>query len=126
MSLPLPRTVAIRRAAEHSGRLAEQDVASAYRARGYTILCKRLRTGAGEIDLVAASASHLVFVEVKARQSLHEAAYAISPRQQARLLEAAAVALATNPAWQRENTRFDVALVTPAGITHLPDAIRHQ
>ncbi len=119
-------TTITRRAAERAGRLAENDVASRFRADGFVILAVRLRTGAGEIDLVAANATTIVFVEVKARKSLFAAAYAISPRQQARLLEAAGVALANNPAWQRENTRFDVALVTPAGVTHLPDAIRYN
>jgi putative endonuclease len=115
-----------RRAAERSGRLAEHEVAAAFRAKGFAIIAERLRTGAGEIDLVAVSANTVVFVEVKARKSLAEAAYAISSRQQARLLEAASVALASNPAWQRDNTRFDVAFVTPAGVTHLPDAIRYN
>jgi putative endonuclease len=117
---------ATRRAAEHAGRTAERDVAAFYRALGYTILAARLRTGAGELDLVAATARDIVFVEVKARKSLFEAAHAIPPRQQARLLEAASVALLTNPSWQRENTSFDVALVTPAGITRLIGAIRYN
>jgi putative endonuclease len=126
---PLPTTNITsirRRTAERAGRLAEDDVASRLRADGFEILAARLRTGAGEIDLVAADDTTIVFVEVKARQSLLAAAYAISPRQQARLLEAAGVALANNPAWQRENTRFDVALVTPAGVTLLRDAIRYN
>jgi len=125
--LPTPNFTSImRRTAERAGRRAENDVASTFRADGFVILAARLQTGAGEIDLVAANATTIVFVEVKARKSLAAAAYAISPRQQARLLEAAGAALANNPAWQRENTRFDVAFVTPAGVTHLPDAIRYN
>lgn len=75
-----------RRAAETRGRQAEDEVASLLRGRGFKILALRLRTGAGEIDIVAADARRLVFVEVKARASVSEAAYAVSPRQQARLI----------------------------------------
>jgi putative endonuclease len=115
-------TQARRRAAEHNGRLAERDVAAFFQARGFTILAERLRTGVGEIDLVVADDTQLIFIEVKAFDALH----AVSPRQQARLLGAASVALATTPGWAREKTSFDVALVTASGITHLSDAIRYN
>jgi putative endonuclease len=115
-----------RRACEHLGRIAEDDVAADWEQRGYTVLARRLRTSAGELDLVAASAEILVFIEVKARRSWAEAAYSVSPRQQARLLEAASLALACNPEWARENTRFDVALVCRGEIQTIEDALRHQ
>jgi putative endonuclease len=41
---------------------------------------KRFRTPYGEIDIVARRRNLLVFVEVKARASLDEAAYAVTPR----------------------------------------------
>jgi putative endonuclease len=119
-------TQARRRAAEHNGRLAERDVAAFFQARGFTILAERLRTGVGEIDLVVADDTQLIFIEVKARRTMFDALHAISPRQQARLLGAASVALATTPGWAREKTSFDVALVTASGITHLSDAIRYN
>lgn len=115
-----------RRAAENLGRLAEEDVAAFWRARGYDILAQRLRTGVGEIDLILADRVTLVFVEVKARKSMAEAAYSVSPRQQARLLEAANLALAKHDDWQRENIRFDVALVCNGVIEHVEDAIRYH
>ncbi len=68
----------------------------------------------------------LVFVEVKARKTMAEAAYAVSPRQQARLLEAASLALATHSHWERPGVRFDVALVYAGGIEHIEDAIRYN
>ena len=84
----------------------------------------RLKTGSGEIDIVAADARCLIFVEVKARPSFLEAAYALSPRQQARLIQAAAIALALHEAWARPEIRFDAALVAGAGIQFIEDAIR--
>jgi putative endonuclease len=114
------------RAAEVLGRNAEDEVARHWRDKGFGILAQRLRTGAGEIDLVVANAEVLVFVEVKARKTMAQAAYAVSPRQQARLLEAASVALATHEDWERPCTRFDVALVYPGGVAHIEDAIRYN
>jgi putative endonuclease len=125
-SLSSSPTPAKRRAAEFLGRVAEADIAAHWEAQGYEILARRLRTSAGEIDLVVASGETLIFIEVKARTTLAAAAYAVSPRQQARLLEAASISLATHPAWQRSATRFDVALVSPAGIAHIEDAIRYH
>jgi len=113
-----------RRAAETRGRQAEDEVASLLRGRGFEILALRLKTSAGEIDIVAADARCLVFVEVKARASVSEAAYAVSPRQQARLIQAAALVMARNASWARPETRFDAALVAGGGIEIIEDAIR--
>jgi len=115
-----------RRAAEQLGRKAEDGVALEWKARGFEILARRLRTGGGELDLVVADEQTLVFIEVKARRSLHEAAFSVPRAQQARLLDGAGYALAANPAWQRPDTRFDVALVFPGGIEMIEDAIRYQ
>jgi putative endonuclease len=113
-----------RRQAEARGRQAEDSVAAIWRSRGYDVLAQRLRTQSGEIDLVVANPSTLIFVEVKARQSFSQAAYAVQPRQQSRLLEAASAALAEHAEWHRPDTRFDVALVCNGAIRHIRDAIR--
>jgi putative endonuclease len=116
-----------RRAAEMSGRQAERDAEAYLAAQGYTVLARRLRSPAGEIDLVLADRDILLFVEVKARSSLAEAAYAVSPRQQARLLAAAGAAMAQHPEWARPCTRFDVVLFGAGGACqHIEDAVRYQ
>ncbi len=119
-------SLARRRAAQTLGCDAEELVAEKLTASGYTILARRLRTGAGEIDLIAANAQRLLFIEVKARPSLSAAAYAVSARQQARLLAAASVVLAAHPEWAREETRFDVALVAGGVVDVIRDAIRYS
>ncbi len=124
--IPTQPVPARRRAAEILGRGAEAQVAVLFEAQGYTILANRLRTGAGEIDLVAANAARLRFVEVKARRCAADAAYAITPRQQARLLEAASLALALHPGWARGEISFDVALVSNGNVDILEDAIRYH
>jgi putative endonuclease len=120
------KSLARRRAAQALGCNAEELAAAKLTASGYTILARRLRTAAGEIDLIAANDRRLLFIEVKARASFTEAAYAVSARQQGRLLEAASLALAMHPAWARAETRFDVALVAAGAVRVIRDAIRYS
>jgi putative endonuclease len=111
-------------AADALGRHAEDMVARSWQAQGFEVLARRLRTGAGEIDLVVANASTLVFVEVKSRRDVEAAAYAVMPRQQRRLLAAAESALGAHEQWHRPETRFDVALVCKGAVHEIRDAIR--
>src|SRR5438105_2005746 len=61
-------TEARRQAAEKRGRRSETFAALLLRLKGYRILGRRVRTHAGEIDLIARAPSGLVcFIEVKAR-----------------------------------------------------------
>jgi putative endonuclease len=100
-------------------RVLEQD--------GFVVLARRLRTEAGEIDIVAATSDLLSIVEVKARQSLADAALALGPRQQARLLAAAEIVLAEHPDWAREGMRFDLIVVDAAGtMRRICDAFRNE
>ena len=82
-------------------------------AKGYRILAKRFRTPYGEIDLVARKRNLLVFVEVKARASLDEAAYAVTPRQQQRIINAAQGWLMAHPEHAEFDMRFDAMLIAP-------------
>jgi putative endonuclease len=122
-----PRRQASGRASQAGGIAAEAAAAAALEADGWTILARRLRTPEGEIDLVAECRGLLAFVEVKSRPRLSDAAYALSPRQRARLLRAGAVALAENPGWGREGVRFDVLLVDAEGaVRRIADAFRAE
>jgi putative endonuclease len=110
-----------------SGLAAEEAASTALVADGWTILARRLRTAAGEIDLVAERAGLLALVEVKARPSLAGAAIALGPQQRARLLAAAAIIAAENPAWGAAGMRFDVMLVDAAGrVRRIADAFREE
>lgn len=104
-------------AAFRTGISAESRAAAYLVAKGYRILAKRFRTPHGEIDLVAKKRNLLVFVEVKARASLDEAAYAVTPRQQRRIIDAAQGWLMTHPEHAEFEMRFDVMLIAPR---HLP------
>jgi putative endonuclease len=113
------------RAAHRLGVVAEQAACAALEADGWLVLARRLRTKAGEIDLVAERDGLLAFVEVKARPNLAIAAFALGPRQRARLLAAAEIALAQHPEWGRAGVRFDVLLVdAESRVRRIADAFR--
>jgi putative endonuclease len=102
-----------RLAAFRTGLSAESRAAAYLMAKGYRILAKRFRTPYGEIDLVARKRALLAFIEVKARASLDEAAYAVTPRQQSRIIEAAQAWLMTHPEHAEFEIRFDAVLIAP-------------
>ncbi len=102
-----------RQAAEARGRRAETLAAAMLRLKGYRILARRARTGAGEIDLVASRGGLLVFVEVKARRTQESADAAIAPRDRARLVRAAAAWRAHAGVSSAQAARFDLVLITP-------------
>jgi putative endonuclease len=104
-------------AAFRTGLSAETRAAAYLMAKGYRILAKRFRTPHGEIDLVAKKRSLVAFIEVKARASLDEAAYAVTPRQQARIIAAAQGWLMAHPEHAEFDLRFDAVLIAPR---HLP------
>src|SRR5580693_3963492 len=76
-------------AAFRTGLSAESRAAAYLMAKGYRILAKRFRTPYGEIDIVARRRNLVAFVEVKARATLDDAAFAVTPRQQGRIIDAA-------------------------------------
>lgn len=111
--------------AYRTGIAAEEAACAALRADGWTILGRRLRTAAGEVDIVARRDDLLVFAEVKARPTLADAALALSSRQRARLLLAGEILLGDNPAWRTAALRFDVLVVDAAGtVRRIRDAFR--
>jgi putative endonuclease len=104
---------------------SESIACAALEADGWTILARRLRTPAGEIDIAAERAGLLAFIEVKARPALSDAAIALTPRQRKRLLAAGEIALAEHPHWGNEGVRFDVLLVDAHGaVRRITDAFR--
>jgi len=100
-------------AAFQTGLSAESRAAAWLIAHGYRILSRRFRTPVGEIDIVARRRNLIAFIEVKARADLDEAAYAVTPRQQQRIIAAAQAWLARNPQYERHDMRFDAILVAP-------------
>ncbi len=127
---PIPRPSARQnrgKASQARGVRSEALAARVLVAEGWQILAERCRTGAGEIDLIITREGVLVFVEVKSRASLADAAYALGPRQMQRLLAAAEAWMAANPDQGEAGVRFDVMLVDPAGqVRRIVDAMRAE
>ena len=103
-------------AAFRTGISAESRAAAFLMAKGYRILAKRYRTPHGEIDIVARRRNLVAFVEVKARPSLDEAAYAVTPRQQQRIINAAQGWLVAHPEHAEFELRFDAMLIAPRSL----------
>jgi putative endonuclease len=106
------------RGAAWTGRAAEAIAERLYLGEGARVLARRWRCAEGEIDLVLALGPALVFVEVKARRSLEDAAAALSAVQAARIAAAATRFLAADPAaGGHGEARIDVVLVARDGTT---------
>jgi putative endonuclease len=104
-------------AAFRTGLSAESRCAAWLIAKGYRIIARRFRSHAGEIDIIARRRGVTAFIEVKARATLDEAAYAVTPYQQQRIIAAASAWLATHPKYSNDALRFDAMLIAPG---HLP------
>ncbi len=102
-----------RLAAFRLGISAESRAALFLIAKAYRIVARRWKTPFGEIDIVARRRRDLVFVEVKAREHLDDAAEAITERTRRRIVAAAEMWLAHRPQDAQCAIRFDVILVAP-------------
>src|ERR1043166_4784566 len=118
---PAPRPE--RQVAFRLGLSAESRAAAFLIAKGYRIVARRWRNPVGEIDIVARRRGTLIFVEVKARATLDEAAEAVIVRQRRRIIGAAEAWLAGHPDDVRCDMRFDAVLVAPGKMPrHIPAA----
>lgn len=90
------------------GAEAEEAAVAWLRRQGYRVVERNVRTGAGEIDLVARDGGVLCFVEIKARggPGFGPAVGAVTAAKQRRLVRAARLWLARHPT--DAPCRFDV------------------
>jgi putative endonuclease len=109
---PRPERVA----AFRLGLSAESRAAMLLIAKGYRIAARRWKTPFGEVDIVARRRRELVFVEVKAREHVEEAAEAVTEKTKRRILAAAELWLAHHPDDAQRYIRFDVILVAPRSV----------
>ena len=97
------------------GRRAEELAALILRLKGYTIVGRRWKSAAGEIDLIAATAKRLHFIEVKRTPGTTDADAheAVSHGQRARIHAAAETWLARHAGYRDFEMHFDLVLVAP-------------
>lgn len=101
-----------RRAAEARGRDGERRAAWWLWLKGWKILDRRVRTPAGEVDLVARRGNLIAFVEVKTRATQQALDFAIDERRLSRVA-AAAEFLMPRYAGPGDDIRVDVILIAP-------------
>ena len=112
-----------RKRREQLGRDAEDRAAAYLEREGFALVGRRVRTPAGEVDLIAYREPLLAFVEVKARASAGRGLHSLSPRQATRIAGAAEWFLAENPGYADAIVRFDLIVVVPGGKPrHFTDA----
>ena len=112
-----------RQVAFRTGPSAESRAALLLIAKGFRILARRWKSPVGEIDIVARRRGLLVFVEVKARETLDDAAWSVTERQRGRIVAAAEAWLARYPDDSVRDIRFDAMLVAPRRVPrHIPAA----
>lgn len=101
-----------RQRAERGGRRAEGIAAWWLRLSGWTILARRVRTPVGEVDLIARRGRITAFIEVKARASDGDSAFALDDYRLRRVV-AAAEALAPRFARPGGDIRVDAMFIVP-------------
>jgi putative endonuclease len=101
-----------RQQAEQRGRKGEAYAALWLRMKGWRILAERVRTPAGEVDLVAKRGNLVAFIEVKTRATDAELDHAIDDYRLCRVAAAAEI-LIPRFATKGEDIRIDVILIAP-------------
>jgi putative endonuclease len=115
----------LRRRREQGGRKAENAAALWLQLKGYRILDRRVRTGSGEIDLVALRGKILAFVEVKARARRETAIEAVTPGSRQRIEQAAIAWCSRRRGMDQRNWRYDLIAISPGKLPyHIRDAWR--
>ncbi|RZJ04449.1 MAG: YraN family protein [Brevundimonas sp.] len=99
--------------AHRAGHGSEWLAAALLMAKGYQILGFRLKTRAGEIDILARRGRTLAVVEVKRRTTLDAAVLALSPDQFDRLLAAGRAVLRQRPSLAGHVLRIDMVALAP-------------
>ncbi|MFD1034318.1 YraN family protein [Sphingomonas hankookensis] len=108
---PRPRSRASRVAADDAGRRGERIAGWWLRLKGWRILARRVRTKAGEVDLIARRGDIVAFVEVKTRATAADLDHAIDERRLARVAAAAGLLAPTYA--EGCDVRIDVILLAP-------------
>ena len=108
-----PRDQRERQRAERWGRMAEAIASAHMIARGYRIEARNWRTASGEVDIIARRGDLVVFVEVKARDTVGAALDAVSYASRRRIEGAGQDWLAQQPDGTSLSWRNDLIAVLP-------------
>jgi putative endonuclease len=102
---------------------AGEDIAARFLAqRGFTLLERNWRGGAGEIDIVARDGESTVFVEVKTHSDPGFLEWSVGADKRRRIVSASRSWLAAHPRSDAGFVRYDVVLVGNGSVEHIRDA----
>ena len=112
-----------RQQAHTHGHHAETIALWYLRLKGYQLLAQRYKSPVGEIDLIMRRGRTTVYIEVKARASVDESLFAVTPQQSRRISAAASYFAARNSKVVEGFQRFDIVAV-PSYLwpTHIKNA----
>ena len=112
------------------GKEGEKEAVDFFRKAGYIVLARNYRKPWGEIDLIAAKDSEVVFVEVKCWTSYGADSLerGIGRRKKHRIMETSKSYLLEHPEFDGYSIRYDVLFVPGTGRTarHIEDAFREE
>ncbi|MEM1371785.1 MAG: YraN family protein [Pseudomonadota bacterium] len=100
-----------RRRRYRAGWLAEFSAAAWLMMKGYRVIDRRVKTPAGEIDLIVVRRGRVSFVEVKARRSQGLAEASVTDHQRRRIKRAADLWLQRHARFQTYEVTFDVVFM---------------
>ena len=112
-----------RRRNERRGRWAEDLALASLRLKGYRLLARRFKSGAGEVDLIMRRGEVTAFIEVKVRDTADLAVEAVTDYQSHRIAAAARIWMARDRKAALGICRFDIVAVSPyQWPKHIPNA----
>jgi putative endonuclease len=106
------------------GQIAEDRAAEYLVGQGYTIVTRRKKLRAGELDIVALDGDVLVFVEVKQRLAPGYRPEESIGRAKISALESAAGEYVIECGEEGRETRFDLIAIDGKGLRHHKNAFR--
>jgi putative endonuclease len=95
------------------GREAEEVASLWLEASGWTIVVRNWRRGPGELDIVAAKAGELAFVEVKVVDAygLESLSRSVGQIKRSRIVETSKLFIAEHREFKGMNVRYDIAAI---------------
>ena len=107
------------------GDIGEKLAVKLLKSKKFKILSRNLHKGRNELDIIAQNRDHIVFVEVKTRNSLAKGLprEAVTPTKQRTIIRCAQLFVLENKI-NGAGFRFDVIEVTNGEINHIIDAFR--
>jgi putative endonuclease len=105
--------VRLGKASHRAGHRSEWLAAALLMLKGYQVLGFRLKTRAGEIDILARRGRTLAVIEVKRRATMEQALQALRSDQYERLLSAGQAVLRQRPSLAGHLLRIDIVALAP-------------